>query len=425
MFRKLEQRQQKFYKQLAAMVSTINGKRSTIKTEVYKTSAPKRFHALLHKVLLNYSVLREIVKKTNFMKNIPLGAVIAYEILAGKIRNDGFRRQFKRLLGDRVLKTAHSRTFVRINTLKGTEEDLSEFILRKTCIPHVYEVLDSEECPGACEDAEDSPTSIESYDEDIEYSDWAEDVENSPNSETGSKTLQGEKPTFRKIKDLFTSPEVMDKIKVQSFSSCLPAFILSPEPNSTVIDAAASPGNKTTHLCSIMGNTGRIFAFERNRQRYSTLVEQIGKYGATNVTAVHKDFLKASPEEYSADYVLLDPSCSGSGIHINYKKDQKRIDALRNFQAMMLNHAFKFRPKAIVYSVCSRHREEGEEVVKEALEKHLDYDLEPIGDFTGERGHEGYDFKDKVVRTGSRDDNDIGFFVALFRRRPDKLKAIP
>lgn len=419
MFRKLEQRQQKFYKQLAAMVSTINSRRSTIKTEIYKTSTPKRFHALLHKVLLNYPVLREIVRKTDFMKNVPLGAVIAYEVLTKKIRNDGFRRQFKRLLGNRVLMTAQSRTFVRINTLKGTEEDLSDFVTRKTCIPHVYEVLDSERGPSTEESIADDSNDIESYDESAECSDEIENPENNTSSRPVSHEAS-QKSKFKRIKDLFTSPDVMEKIKVQNFSSCLPAFILNPEPGSTVIDAAASPGNKTTHLCSIMENTGRIFAFERNKQRYDTLVDQVSKYGASNVTTVHKDFLKASPEEYRADYVLLDPSCSGSGIHINYKKDQKRIDALHNFQAMMLNHAFKFSPKAIVYSTCSHHKEEGEDVVKEALEKHPDYDLETIGEFTKERGCEGYDFKDKVIRTGSGEEGTVGFFVALFRRRNEQ-----
>lgn len=403
MFRKMDQRQQNFYKQVADMVSAVNGKRSTIKSEVYKTSTPERFHALLHKVLLNYAMLRKIVKESSFMRNIPLGAVIAYEVLTGRVRNDGFRRQFRRLLGSRVLKTVENRTFVRINTLRGTEEDLSEFSLRRTSIPHVYEILD----PERLSDGSTAASDVESG--------CITESEDAASENSACKSGKG----VRRIKDLFTFPGVMEKIKVQNFSSCLPAFILNPEPNSTVIDATASPGNKTTHLCSIMGNTGKILAFERNRQRYSTLVEQVEKYGAKNVTAIHKDFLTVSPEEYKADYVLVDPSCSGSGIHINYRKDQKRIDSLHNFQAMMLNHAFKFNPRAVVYSVCSIHQEEGEDVVKEALEKHPDYVLETIGNLTKERGYEGYDFRDKVIRT--TEEEGVGFFVALFRRREETL----
>ena len=43
---------------------------------------------------------------------------------------------------------------------------------------------------------------------------------------------------------LFKNKELKEKIKVQNFSSCLPAFILNPEKNSYVIDAAAVPGIK-------------------------------------------------------------------------------------------------------------------------------------------------------------------------------------
>ncbi len=161
---------------------------------------------------------------------------------------------------------------------------------------------------------------------------------------------------------------------------------MNPEKNSTVIDATASPGNKTTHLCSIMENTGKIYAFERNLERFNTLKVQVENYGGTNIEAIHSDFLKISPDNYKPDYVLLDPSCSGSGIHINYEKSQKRIDTLHNIQAMILNHALKFGAKKFVYSVCSVHPEESESVVQEALEKNPDYELKHIPDYTGQRG---------------------------------------
>ena len=42
-------------------------------------------------------------------------------------------------------------------------------------------------------------------------------------------------------------------------ASCLPAFLLAPPPGSKVIDCCAAPGNKTTHLASLMGNVGYVF----------------------------------------------------------------------------------------------------------------------------------------------------------------------
>ncbi|XP_077301519.1 uncharacterized protein LOC143922167 [Arctopsyche grandis] len=419
MFRGLDQRNQKFYQQVADMVTRINSNKSTIKNEVYKTPTPERYHALLHKVLLNFQVLKKIVKKTEFMKNLSLGVVIAYEVLTKKIRNDGFRRKLKQAMGTDELKEPITKSFVRINTLKGTFADLDGFITKATCIPNVYEIFDHEVNKGNEPnniDQEIESNDIESYESQEDTS--SEDEANKAVSQEKEKEKEGEiVASHKKIKDLHLLKLVPGKIKVQNFSSCLPAFILNPEKDSVVLDATAAPGNKTTHLCSIMENTGKIYAFERNSERYTNLVANLESYGATNVQPIHSDFLKITPETYKPDYILLDPSCSGSGIHVNYKKVQKRIDTLQNFQAMMLNHALKFGAKKVVYSVCSVHPEEGEAVVKEALEKNPDYELENIPNYTEARGVEGYEFKDLVVRTNNEDDGTIGFFVALFTKK--------
>lgn len=50
------------------------------------------------------------------------------------------------------------------------------------------------------------------------------------------------------------------KIILQDKASCFPAYILSPPGNdqSVVIDATAAPGNKTSHLCALMQNKGKV-----------------------------------------------------------------------------------------------------------------------------------------------------------------------
>lgn len=207
-----------------------------------------------------------------------------------------------------------------------------------------------------------------------------------------------------------------DVVKIQNLSSCLPAFILNPKENSTVIDATASPGNKTTHLCAIMNNTGKIIAVERNLNRYKTLKSMIKEFGAKNVETIHKDFLKIEPSSIKADYILLDPSCSGSGIHDDYKKNKKRIESLKNLQSMLLNHALKFNCKKVVYSTCSIHPEEGEMVIQEALSKFENYELEKIDSFWKQRGNKKFTFSDYVIRSDKNNDT-IGFFVALLKRK--------
>lgn len=41
-------------------------------------------------------------------------------------------------------------------------------------------------------------------------------------------------------------------------ASCIPAYVLDPPASSSVVDACAAPGNKTTHLAAIMGDTGCV-----------------------------------------------------------------------------------------------------------------------------------------------------------------------
>jgi putative methyltransferase len=60
------------------------------------------------------------------------------------------------------------------------------------------------------------------------------------------------------------------------------------------------------------------------------------------------------------------------------KKDSlERLESLSNFQKEIILHAFKFPSvQKVVYSTCSIHREENEDVVKYILENQADFVLE-------------------------------------------------
>ncbi|KAL1592400.1 hypothetical protein SLS60_011479 [Paraconiothyrium brasiliense] len=221
----------------------------------------------------------------------------------------------------------------------------------------------------------------------------------------------------------------------QDKASCFPAYLLDVGPDDgDVIDGCAAPGNKTTHLAATVaeGNVHvkrqKVFAYERDRIRSVTLQKMVKRASAGSIVTIKAgaDFLAANPDsEEFADVgaILLDPSCSGSGIvgrddsikmHLPYqavgasvvtcKKDKKRkrdhnmtlyngsttlhmsldeaiaeetpiegqlsdrLTALSTFQLRILTHAMRF-PKArkITYSTCSTHFEENEGVVFQAL----------------------------------------------------------
>ncbi|KAL7626016.1 hypothetical protein AAE478_002785 [Parahypoxylon ruwenzoriense] len=224
---------------------------------------------------------------------------------------------------------------------------------------------------------------------------------------------------------------------LQDKASCFPAYLLDPRAeDGDVIDSCAAPGNKTTHLAAIVhshvpeGETcaQTVNAFEKDRNRSRTLEKMVKLAGAKGITRMSfgQDFLKVDPQlELFANVgcLLLDPSCSGSGIvgrddmptiHLpevpgpfkkpaldagrkrkredagagpenrrpvlvdddgketlvtSEKELKARLEALSSFQLTLLLHAFKFpAARKITYSTCSVHGEENEQVVLKALQ---------------------------------------------------------
>jgi putative methyltransferase len=151
---------------------------------------------------------------------------------------------------------------------------------------------------------------------------------------------------------------------LQDKASCLPAYLLAPPPGSKVMDCCAAPGNKTTHLASIMRNEGSIKAFDKDPKRFAVLKRRLREAGVTCVTAILSDILRIRPDDYSdTEYILVDPSCSGSGMidRLNYSCDgvsPKRLEKLATFQFKVLQHALTFpRVKRVLYSTCSIYKE--------------------------------------------------------------------
>eukprot|EP00112_Aurelia_sp_Birch-Aquarium-sp1_P017743 Seg415.2 transcript_id=Seg415.2/GoldUCD/mRNA.D3Y31 product="putative 28S rRNA" protein_id=Seg415.2/GoldUCD/D3Y31 len=220
-------------------------------------------------------------------------------------------------------------------------------------------------------------------------------------------------------------------ILLQDKASCLPAFLLKPKQTSTVIDACAAPGNKTTHLSAIMNNQGNIFAFDLDPKRLKLMKQQLEVAGTDNVEALHQDFLKASPEDSrfkKVKYILLDPTCSGSGMvsRMDQLLDddnssdrlQKRLEALSKFQYAMLCHALSFpKVKKVAYSTCSVHQQENETVIERALLRFKEtFSLVNLLPSWENRGLPVFEQGPYCLRASPEKDRTNGFFVAVFKR---------
>lgn len=372
MFKSLNRKDKSFYLTVANIIKKINTNQSTLKKEIYGLQNSNRYYGILHNILLNYNLLKTINKKSDFMRNVPLGCVVISEVLNGNIKNAEYKEKFLKAKGSKELKILEDIVYIRLIAGISQEKDLSPYLYEMTEIKNVFKIFG-----------------------------FKDKTKNSSVKKDVVLNLEG-------------------KVKIQSFESCLPIHFLNPEKGSVVIDATAAPGNKTTQCYDAMNGEGKIFAFEKDSKRCELLKKMTEEYKCENITIENKDFLEVDSNSIKADYIVVDPSCSGSGIHFNYRKDNMRIRKLKNFQCMILNHALSFNPKKVVYSTCSVHNEEGEDVVQEALTKNPDYVLEKIS----LKGNENYknvdDIQDKVIRIEKIDGIQTGFFVALLKRKDGK-----
>jgi len=218
------------------------------------------------------------------------------------------------------------------------------------------------------------------------------------------------------------------KVIIQDKASCFPAMLLRDAAlEGDIIDACAAPGNKTTHIAGLIcqkNDAGKreghsVFAFERDSARSWTLKKMVRAAGAEKLVKMFEktDFLRVDPDDATFSNVraiLLDPSCSGSGIIgrdddaelslpddlRSYHQQQKqpgrkrkrslgptetegeshqdskalfaRLESLAAFQLKLLLRAMRF-PKAVMisYSTCSIHSEENESVVIQALSSRI------------------------------------------------------
>jgi NOL1/NOP2/sun family putative RNA methylase len=164
--------------------------------------------------------------------------------------------------------------------------------------------------------------------------------------------------------------------------------ILAPQPGEKVLDLAAAPGGKTTHLASRMQNQGLLVANEIKTKRIGHLAANLERWGAHNVTVINE-----TPERLAEffgpffDRVLVDAPCSGEGM---FRKDRAAIlgwseDAILGCavrQNAILNYSARLvRPGGrLCYSTCTFAPEENETVIYQFLENHPEYLLIPPPD---------------------------------------------
>nr|CAH7750520.1 unnamed protein product [Callosobruchus chinensis] len=165
---------------------------------------------------------------------------------------------------------------------------------------------------------------------------------------------------------------------IQGASSMLPVMALAPQENERVLDLAAAPGGKASHIAAIMKNTGVLFANDVNSDRVKAVVGNFHRLGVVNSVITCMDGRKYPDFIKGFDRVLLDAPCTGvvgKDQSVKTSKDEVDIQRCYNLQRELLLSAIdcvnanSSTGGYIVYSTCSVLPEENEWVIDYALKK--------------------------------------------------------
>lgn len=175
---------------------------------------------------------------------------------------------------------------------------------------------------------------------------------------------------------------------IQSLSSILATLILDPQPHEQVLDLAAAPGGKTTHIATQMGNQGKIVAVEVGRDRFFRLKANLAQQGVSIAQIIRQDGRTLSRAWHNHfDRVLLDAPCSSearfdthnptSWAHWRVQKVRESAYKQRGLLATAL--ATTKIGGTLLYCTCSFAPEENEEVVNDVLRKFAgEVEIRPI-----------------------------------------------
>lgn len=213
------------------------------------------------------------------------------------------------------------------------------------------------------------------------------------------------------------------KYEMQDEGSQIVGLLCEARPGQKVIDFCAGAGGKTLTIAASMQNKGRIMAFDVAAHRLEQIHKRLARAGVHNVqTHVLRDerdpFLKRHVG--SADWVVLDAPCSGSGTwrrnpDLKWRFALDDLQEIKAVQARILDSAQRLvKPGGkLLYITCSIFPDENFHQIKQFLGNNPAFKVERPSKLWQKHTHDLPGVGPAIVLSPHKDGTDGFFAVTL------------
>lgn len=174
--------------------------------------------------------------------------------------------------------------------------------------------------------------------------------------------------------------------EIQDLASQCVGLVCDPRPGSRWLDACAGAGGKTLQLAQLMKRKGNVTASDLRSYKLEDLRRRARRAGFPNITT--KENIAATGRvKHPFDGVLIDAPCSCSGVWRRNPGAQwiltpeevedlavQQLEILENYSAAVRTGG------VLVYATCSIFDAENSGVVRQFLDKHPEFKLDPFTD---------------------------------------------
>jgi 16S rRNA (cytosine(967)-C(5))-methyltransferase len=184
---------------------------------------------------------------------------------------------------------------------------------------------------------------------------------------------------------------------VQDLSASQAVQILAPQPGWSILDLCSAPGSKTTQIAELSQDAAKIAATDIDPVRLARVTENAARLGLASVAIVPHAQIEQRTEPFDA--VLIDAPCSNTGVLARRVEARFRVtaQAVKDIAAiqkgLLAKAAGLVKPGGrLCYSTCSIQRRENQDMIRDFLSGHTDFELADeslLLPTTGEFDHDG------------------------------------